>query len=648
MAHLVAEHLTFTYPQAAGAAVHDVSLEVERGSFVLVCGRSGCGKTTLLRHLKPELAPHGTRSGRVLLDGRDLFGLPAGERAGRVAFVAQHPEEQLVCDRVWHELAFGLENQGVEQSEMRARVAEMASYFGMGDWFRRDVAGLSGGQKQLVNLAAAMVLQPEVLVLDEPTAQLDPIAASDFLATVRTLNLELGTTVVMSEHRLEEAYALADQVVVMEAGRVVACGAPREVACLLQARGHEMALALPTPARVFYQVGVLSKRPCPLAVREGRAWLGEELVGREAAGEVSRGDAAGGARVAEGDFGRVPVVSTGVAAAGARVVESGEQAGLRGGWLAAARAGLREAVAGGRLVLRGEELALNLRDVWFRYTQDGPDVLRGLDLRVSCGERYAVVGANGAGKSTLLKVICGVCAAQRGRIEVLGEPLRRRRASLFRGCLALLPQDPSNLLVQETVRADLEEMREPSDATRGGRFARAFAGGKRAARDGLLTRIAELCGIEGLLERHPRDLSGGERQRVALAKVLLVEPRIVLLDEPTKGFDALAKRDFAHVLARLQADGTTVVMVSHDIEFCAEHTDRVGLFFDGQMVSEGTPRQFFAANAFYTTAARRMARGLVEGAVTADDLIRALAGEGSARCEGTRCEDERHKGTGAL
>ena len=212
MALLAFEDVTFRYPEAARTALDGVSLEVEAGEYLCLCGPSGCGKTTLLRQMKTALQPAGERSGRVLLDGRPLDHVPAREQAARIGFVMQNPDAQIVTDRVWSELAFGLENLGWEPSAMRLRVAEMASYFGLENWFERDVAELSGGQKQLLNLAAVMAMAPDVLVLDEPTAQLDPIAATTFLETVKRLNRDLGTTVVMVEHRLEEVFAVADRV----------------------------------------------------------------------------------------------------------------------------------------------------------------------------------------------------------------------------------------------------------------------------------------------------------------------------------------------------------------------------------------------------------------------------------------------------
>ena len=227
MALFAFEELTFRYPEAPRDALRDVSVAIEPGQFVLVCGQSGCGKTTLLRQFKSALAPHGHQSGQVLFDGVPLADVP--EQVARIGFVMQDPDAQIVTDKVWHELAFVLESLGCDERTMRLRVAEMASYFGIQHWFHKNVGELSGGQKQLLNLASVMAARPDVLVLDEPTSQLDPIAASDFLATVHRINRELGTTVVMSEHRLEEVYGLADRVVVLDGGEIRMDGAPEEV-----------------------------------------------------------------------------------------------------------------------------------------------------------------------------------------------------------------------------------------------------------------------------------------------------------------------------------------------------------------------------------------------------------------------------------
>ena len=607
MALFAFEELTFRYPEAPRDALRDVSVAIEPGQFVLVCGQSGCGKTTLLRQFKSALAPHGHQSGQVLFDGVPLADVPEREQVARIGFVMQDPDAQIVTDTVWHELAFVLESLGCDERTMRLRVAEMASYFGIQHWFHKNVGELSGGQKQLLNLASVMAARPDVLVLDEPTSQLDPIAASDFLATVHRINRELGTTVVMSEHRLEEVYGLADRVVVLEEGRVVADGEPRAVAGQLHRAGSPMALALPAAARIAWGVeGRPGRRsgegaPCSNSI---------EVQGSSRATDVSVCTSMNCAWTPSPL--RRPyssIVEEGVALQ----VETPLTVREGRSWLAdevAAFPPRRWALPAGEACdSASARVAVELRDVWFRYERDGADVLRGTTLTVPGGSLFAVVGGNGTGKSTMLRAICGVARPYRGKITVLGRRLKEwKKAELFRGGVALLPQDPLNLMVKKTVRGDLEEMLDGRGLTAEQRVA--------AVRE-----VAVLTDIVPLLDAHPFDLSGGEVQRAALAKVLLCEPRLLLLDEPTKGLDAFFKDKLAALLRSLTARGTTVLMVSHDIEFCASYADRCALFFDGDVVTTNPPRQFFVSNSFYTTAANRISRGLFENAVTVEEVV---------------------------
>ncbi len=542
MAHFKIENLSFSYPAARGKeSLHDVSLTIHKGEYVVLCGKSGSGKTTLLRHLKSVLAPHGKKSGEILFNGVPMQQVSQRDQSAKIGYVMQNPDDQIVTDKVWHELAFGLESLGVDQKTMRARVSEMACYFGIADWFHRDVANLSGGQKQLLNLASIMAMQPEVLILDEPTSQLDPIAASDFLNTVRKINIELGTTVIITEHRLEDIFPYADRAIVMDSGKVIADDTPRKIGKLLWEQGNDMFAAMPTPVRVFYGAG--GEGDCPLTVREGRNWLSKAFT------EVPR-----------------------IAEFSAKPMED-----------------------------EIEKPALSLKELWFRYEKDSPDILRGVSAEVPVGSLYAIVGGNGAGKSTTLKAICGICKPYRGSVKVFGKPINKYKSSeLFGGCLAMLPQDPKSLFVKKTVREDLEEMTKNKT---------------------LINEIAATCQIESLLGSHPYDLSGGEQQRAALAKVLLTQPKLLLLDEPTKGIDSFFKETLAIILCKLKEQGVTIVMVSHDVEFCAKYADQVSMFFDGQILTTDTPRRFFGANSFYTTAANRMSRHVFRNAVTAEDVI---------------------------
>ena len=465
--------LTFFYPGQAVPALDRLDLTVRSGEFWVLCGPSGCGKSTLLRQLKTVLAPHGHRLGEIRFEGVPLDELDQREQAARIGFVLQSPENQLVTDKVWHELAFGLESLGYDTPTIRRRVAEMASFFGIQTWFYKNVAELSGGQKQLLNLASVMAMQPSVLILDEPTSQLDPIAAADFLATLGKINRELGTTILLTEHRLEEAFPLAGRVAVLDRGRLLCTGTPSQVGAALKDAGHAMFQAMPAPMRIWAAVGDSS--PCPVTVREGRDWLG-----RFAAAHPP------GALPEEQRHAYPP------------------------------------------------EAAITARDLWFKYEKDLPDVVKGLSLTVRRGEFLALLGGNGTGKTTSLKLLSGLLKPCRGELETVGR-------------LGVLPQNPQALFVKKTVREDLFELLKGRPLS-------------RAAQEEQVARAVTLCRLEELLDRHPYDLSGGEQQRAALAKILLLEPDVLLLDEPTKGLDAGFKQTLAEILQRLLRRGVAVLM----------------------------------------------------------------------------------------
>ena len=550
MAHFKIKDLSFSYPGKEGMVLSNVNLDIEKGEYVVLCGANGSGKTTLLRHLKSVLTPHGTRSGTVFFDGTDLEMVSLRDQSSKIGFVMQDPDAQIVTDKVWHELAFGLESLGCDVRTMRMRVAEMASYFGIQTWFHKNVTELSGGQKQLLNLASVMAMQPEVLILDEPTSQLDPIAATDLLNTVRKINIELGTTVIITEHRLEEVFHAADKVVLMEKGKVIACDDPRRIGESLSKAGSDLFSTLPSTMQIRHQVG--GDLPYPLTVREGRQWLSDLFKDIEI--KYDSIDA------------EMPVEEP-------------------------------------------KKPALELKEVWFRYEKESPDILKGVDLKLREGKIHAIVGGNGTGKSTTLKAICGICTPYRGKVKVFGKETRKYKSDeLFQNCLAMLPQDPKCLFVKKTVREDLDEMLD----------------GKKMSpeeRKEKVDAVAQLCCIGHFMDSHPYDLSGGEQQRAALAKVLLCEPKILLLDEPTKAIDSSFKQTFAEILKNLCERGVTVLMVSHDVEFCAKTADEVSMFFDGSITTTNTPNRFFSQNSFYTTAANRMSRHLFKNAVNNEDVI---------------------------
>lgn len=533
------ENLGFAYPESNQPTLHDVSFSIRAGNFAVLIGATGSGKSTLMRLMKRELSPVGTRTGRILYDGRELDQLSERESACRIGYVAQRPEQQIVTDKVWHELAFALENMGLEQTIIRRRVAEMASYFGISDWFERDVSALSGGQKQLLNLAAVMVMQPEILLLDEPTSQLDPIAASDFLNTVRKLNRDMGLTVLLIEHRLEEALPMADQVLVLEDGALVLDDAPR-AACEQLRRNPVLLDAMPGAVRLFHALGATGE--CPITVRDGRRFLREN---HPAQTDVQAPEAPP----------------------------------------------------------RPEQPALEFRDVYFRYGREYPDALRALNVSVRTGEIFCVLGANGSGKSTFLRLAAGIGRPYSGSIRVFGRKLRDYHGqALYRECVSMLPQDAQTVFLKSSVREELREVgADPASLP---------------------------YDLSHLMDRHPYDLSGGEQQLVALAKVLASKPRLLLLDEPTKGVDAHAQGDVLSILRALKAQGVAVLVVTHDVEFAARCADRCALFFRGEVVSEDVPARFFDENNFYTTSANRICRGWFSGVATVEDAVARCAARG--------------------
>ena len=540
---LTVKDLSFTYPNAEKKSLDGVSLTLRRGGFYLLCGYTGCGKTTLLRMLKPELAPFGEKTGEIVY--ASSFGSPPAPH--EIGLVSQDPNEQIVTDKVWHELAFGLENMGKPAAEIRIRTGETASYFGLAEKFGASTQSLSGGEKQLLSLASAVITAPELLLLDEPTSQLDPITAMNFLDTLKRVNRDFGITVLLAEHRLEEVFSLADEVIAMDGGRIIARDTPPAVCG--QLRDSRLFMGFPSGARLWKALD--APQECPVNVREGKAML-RGLFGTRAL-----------------PFQAPP--ETDVPA----------------------------------------QEALSAKGLWFRYSKDGADVLRELNLRVSVGEIFSILGANGVGKTTLLHTLAGLRKPYHGKVRLFGKPIEDvKRASLYRGGIALLPQDPKTVFLKDTVRQDLEDILRT-------------LGHKKEEAAALARKAIEAHQLEPLAEKNPLDLSGGERQKCALIKLLLTEPRVLLLDEPTKGLDAYTKHVLAKLLRELASRGVTVVSVTHDVEFAALISTRCALLFDGELLSTGTPHAFFSGNTFYTTAAARMSRENVPGAIFVEEIAAA-------------------------
>ncbi len=558
--------LSFAYPGATAPVLRNLNWEVSTGAFALLVGGTGSGKSTLLSLLKPEISPAGLREGLAEIDGRDVRELAPEESARQIGYVFQDPDNQIACESVWHEMAFGLENLGTPQNEMRRLIAETSYFFGIEDWFRAQTDTLSGGRKQLLALASTLVMQPRLLLLDEPTAQLDPVAEKNFLHALFRVNRELGCTVVVATHRPRTMLEYATCAFELVDGKV----------------------------RELTDLTALDVRPKLLELAEANE--SEEPAGEESFAED---------RLAKGNSATVAQPANVQPSAAATLVGHATKSDA--------------STAGNGTSETSHTNAARACGAWFRYSGSDAWVLRGLDIQVQTGQIHAIVGGNGCGKSTLLLALAGVFKLQRGSAVAQVSPC------------ALVPQDPRALFVAETVREELEDA-VASCAVRGDGSARAglraatknkkarvFGGGSgnanavdatpfaaaASATPAMSTTSSQVdamlayLGLTDCANQHPYDLSGGQRQLLALGKVLMRKPALLLLDEPTKGLDTRARRAVARVLRDRVAAGTAVLMATHDLDFVQQVADTVSMMFDGELASTEPAAEFFKTNVYY-------------------------------------------------
>ena len=556
--------LTFSYSGDDRCALKNVTFDVDRGDIVLIIGESGCGKTTLLRHLKSAYTPEGRRekNSRIRINGKPIEKQSDREAAFSVGFVGQMVDETSVTDKVWHEIAFGLESMGCTQSYMQLRVAEISAFFGLGDIYHEKISELSGGQKQIVNLAAVMAMEPEILVLDEPTSQLDPNSAREFIGMLKKIHEELGTTIIITEHRLEDIMPMADKVLVMSNGEKLCFGAPHKVCAYLSEKRLSLFRALPAAARIYmtveganeYNKGeCLTEKNIPLSVNDGRSFIQGYM---EKNGTITQDDDS--------------------------VIKCSPDKRIR---------------------IDKKKCAVAVDEVWFRYKKGGRDVLKACSIEVEKGSITAVLGGNGAGKSTLLHLIKGNLKPTSGKVKC------------DRSLIGLLPQNPQAMFAADSVKEELEISNSYGERKQKNQSDNESGRKEEADKCESLIKYFDL---KECLYKHPFDLSGGQMEKLALAKLILEDYDILLLDEPGKGMDYAFKEKLGEYLKALAASGKTIVLVSHDVEFCAKYADYCGMFFDGHIVTTDVTKTFFLRNSFYTTAVRRMCRGILPVVTIAD------------------------------
>ncbi|MEN2766880.1 ABC transporter ATP-binding protein [Ornithinibacillus xuwenensis] len=531
------DDLSFRYPDAEEEALSHLAIQLKEGEFTVVCGPSGCGKSTLLRLLKKDLAPVGSCTGEISYAGKPIMDWDDRTMIEDIGFVFQDPENQIIMDDVMQEIVFGMENLGYSNMEMRKRVAELVHFFGMEELLHAKPSELSGGQKQLLNLLSVLLLKPKVLLLDEPTSQLDPVAAKDLIVMLDRLNKEMGITIILVEHRLEELFAIAEHVIMMDKGKVVYEGTSREVIYdIFQKNDQAFMQYVPSISQLYIQrTDTLEKSAIPLTVKECKQWLAAQP--NHASTEANQ----------------APIESTS----------------------------------------NKEKPILSVQNVYFQYTKTTPFVLKNISLQVTKGEFFTIIGGNGSGKSTLLKACIGNLKPQRGRAYMGGKDTYKLKGKELYHKIAYLPQNPRTYFIQDTVEKEMQEVLKrqqlPDDTAR-------------------MTEVLDIFGIQHIRNRHPYDCSGGEMQKAALACMLLGNPEILFIDEPTKGLDPMSKQNFAQILHQLHEAGLTIIMVTHDIEFAAKHAERCAMMFDGTITTEGTPDELLKGNYFYTTSINRATR----------------------------------------
>ncbi len=532
MKQLSVQNLSFSYSDKK--ILDNISINISKGEFVTLCGKTGCGKTTLLRLLKKELQPKGKLSGKILYNNIPLENLDEKDSVCKIGFVMQNPDSQIITDKVYHELAFGLESLGLENSVIKRKIAETACYFGIEDLFYKNIHELSGGQKQLLNLASITAMNPELMILDEPTAQLDPIARENFFNTLKKLNRDLSITIIITEHTLEDILPISDRLLVLENEKIIYNDSPEKIYKIAETNSY-LFKAMPSAVRISAPF-LKPNEPCPLTTKGAIQYIAKNLNVKPFS---------------------IPKKN------------------------------------------HSENAILKLKDVSFRYSKDSSDILHDLSLELFENEILFVLGGNGAGKTTFLNIVAGLLKYRTGIIKLFGKKLSSYKdKTLYKNNLALLPQDVKAVFAKDTVREELAETgANPTDYG---------------------------FNITHLLKKHPYDLSGGEQQLCALIKVLASKPKVLLLDEPTKGADSILKQQVANILLKLKSSGISIIVVSHDIEFASSCADRCAMLFGGEIISEGEPHEFFSQNSFYTTATNKIMRSFDKNIITVDEAISSL------------------------
>ena len=605
MALIEFENFSFAYLNSDGTesqvkSLDNINLEIDYGDFVLLCGPSGCGKTTLLTNLKKELMPAGRRAGEIRFNGTEIQNLDDISSACDIGYLFQNPDSQIVTDTVIQEIAFPLENIGLPTEEIRNRISEIVAFFGINDILHKNVNELSGGQKQLVNLCSLLVLRPEVLLLDEPMSQLDPIASYEFLSIVRRLNEEFSITVIMSEHKADSIFPFIDKAVFLKEGKIEFVDNAHNI-CSEVIDDEIFENYLPAVTKIYNSLSVkypsLIKLNTPLSIREGRRCLGtirDDLI------KISNGDGE------------------------SNNLDSANLHHINKKYNSQEKSGIIDKLP----FNRNKDALIQMKGIYFAYEKEKL-ILKNVDFDLNKGDFLSLIGGNGVGKSTFLQLLVGILKPIKGKVKY------KKGINL-----AYVHQNPMIHFSKDNVREEfMESILESNLLNRNGigfsgedyekllkmssdEFIESdiLNGLKFDSIDYNFKELIEFFDITNLIDKHPYDCSGGEQQKIAIVKALLQNADVLILDEPTKGLDPLSSKALADILNSLRDNGLTILMTSHDLDFVANNCKRCLMLFDKDIQIDDDPKVIFAENNFYTTFVNRMVKDYVPEIVTLDDL----------------------------
>lgn len=518
MEYISINNLSYAYGGEKHKALNNINLTVEKGEILLICGKSGSGKSTLGKCISGSIPNFygGTIEGKISISGIPFETLKHYERAKEVTMVFQDPEKGIMMNKVHREVAFGLENVGIEATQIKRRVWEALEFLGITEIAKKEINKLSGGEKQKVAIASALSYLPNCIIFDEPISQLDPTSSEEVINILSKINKELGITIIIIEQRVQKVFEICDKFLVLENGKVAFYGEKDEFL-----KRDDLIQFMPEYTKLFKNL----KLPIPQNIKDARKIL--------------------------------------------RKIEFEEKAK--------------------NPILDLKETAIKIKNMGCQY--ENVNVLEKINLNIKDGEFLGVIGANGAGKSTLLKSIVGLVKYS-GSIKIFENEIKKLNMKDICKIVGYVSQNPSDYISKDTVYEELAFTLNNYGITN----------------EKVIDEVLEMLEIAHIRDKNPRDVSGGEKQRVALASILVLKPKILLLDEPTRGLDSEIKKSLGKFLKILNKSGTTIIMVTHDIDFAAECCNNILTMIKGEIIGYGSKEEVLHNGIFYTTTINKLFR----------------------------------------